>query len=190
MVTIFLSALASAVDTRADTIAINEKNLKLLNELRRIVAREHKLSEDDTTNIIAGLRADLDEVRVEAVKCVLIHRLSNLWNETRPDMKRGTSNKLAFIAYGLFGTARDINLPLIELLPSFVMAEAKKYRKEEHAFQRGGDIPLGLVLIDLIVKDTVSYSVRRNNLSHINSLKEFELSPDQTQFIRSVKKDF
>lgn len=182
--------LITCLSLQADTVILNEKGRALLMQLKSLSSLDRKPDEDDLLKIKSGLDSEYDEVRIEAVKCVLFHRLADLWKGTRPDMKRGTSNQLAFIAYGLFGTARDMSLPLIELLPPFVMNEARKYRQANHVAQRGGDVPLGSVLVDLIVTDTVRYSASRSNFSYAHILKELELTSVQTQLIRSVKKDF
>ena len=181
--------LINCVCLSADIVSLDEESKLLFNHLNSISAPEFGLKDEDIEKIKEGLVSGYDQLRIQATVCVLLHRMEKVWKEVEPDMKRGTSNELAFVAYGLFGTARDLQLPLIEILPYYILDEAKAYRSADYQGLRG-DVPLRSILVDLIVRDTINYSVKKKNFYYIKSLKPFELTSEQTQLILSVDKNF
>lgn len=182
---IFIGMIVTGGRVNGDEIVLDKTSILLQEKLVALHLKK-SLSEKDILLLRKGLQHSADLIRIEAIKCVLLHRSEELWKSTEHKFRRGTSNDLAFLTFGVFETSRDLKLPLLQTLPHFIIEEAKRYKIVEHQRVRGGNFPIGAVLTDLLVKDVLRYYLRTNDKHFLQMLNDFELTETQRKSIKET----
>lgn len=164
----------------ADQIIIYGENRDVLLQLEGMQTNS-VVSGIDKPLIADGLMSDYDDIRVAAIKVIMIHRLKDLWITHRKEFDPvvGTSKKLIPIVDAVFDLSQQNEKTLIDLLPEQSVNLLPLESKPRKPRAKNGDVPLEDVLLDVSVKDVsqIKNSAYRDITK--NKLKEFQLSVDQ-----------
>ena len=163
--------------SRADQIVIYGQDRAILLSLENMQTNS-VLSSNDTALVVEGLKSSYDEIRVAAIKVVLIHRLNEVWLSHRIELDPvvGTSKKLEPIVDAVFSSPHKSEKAIVELLPneSIMLLPLKTEPIKPRA--KNGDVPLEDVLLDVVVKDVARLKSPAQKEAVLDKLKNFRLS--------------
>lgn len=138
----------------ADQQVIFGENRDLLLRLEGMQTNSLASSVDETS-IVRGLKSSYDEIRVAAVKVIMIHRLEDLWaaNSTNISSVVGTSKKLEPIVNAVLTSPQSREKPIIDLLPEQIVDLLPLRTEPQYPRAKNGDVPIEDVLLDVAVED-------------------------------------
>ena len=179
-----LGLLVWSSASSADQLIIFGKNRDLLLQLEGMQTNS-VVSDTDQSLIVDGLMSDYDEIRVAAIKVIMIHRLKELWITYRKELDPvvGTSRKLVPIVDAVFNSSQQTEKTLMDLLPeqSVNLLPLESTPRKPRA--KNGDVPLEDVLLDVLVKDVSQIKSSAYRETTKNSLKRFQLSFEQKKWL-------
>jgi len=177
---IFLGLLVWSSVSLADQLVIYGANRDVLLRLEGMQTNS-VLSDTDKPLIASGLMSDYDEIRVAAIKVIMIHRLKDLWVTYRKELDPvvGTSKKLSPIVDAVFNSPQQNEKTLIDLLPEQSVNLLPLESTPRKLRAKNGDVPLEDVLLDVSVKDVSMINNSAYRETTKSKLKEFQLSAAQ-----------
>ena len=165
--------------SRADQIVIYGQDRALLLSLENMQTNS-LFSSDDTALVVDGLKSSYDEIRVAAIKVVLIHRLNEVWLSHRIELDPvvGTSKKLQPIVDAVLSSPHKSEKTIVELLPneSIKLLPLKADPIKPRA--KNGDVPIEDVLLDVVIKDVARLNSPAQKEAVLGKLKDFRLSDE------------
>ena len=170
----------------ADQIIIFGSNRDLLLQLESLQTN-YINSSTDIAAVTDGLMSPFDEIRVAAIKIILIYRLDTIWRLHRNCLESvvGTSKKLEPIVDAVLSSPYKNERTIIELLPQENLQSLPLNADPPKPRARNGDIPLEDVLLDVAVKDIKNVKFVLQKETGMNMLKKFRLNNEQEKALQT-----